>query len=237
MTSFALAPALDAAVLAPLYARQRRLQITNFLTVDSAKHLLAWLAGNEDWRLAVNQGETIRDFGPAMLAKFTAEHWAKLDKAVALGGRYGFQFRYETIRLPKDGPGSGPLAEFADFLSSPDILTFMRTLTGADDIEFADAHASRYRPGHFLTAHDDRADGMGRRAAYVLNLTPEWRPDWGGLLLFHDEQGNITRGFTPAFNSLNIFAVPQAHSVSWVTPLAGAPRYAVTGWLRAGETD
>jgi Rps23 Pro-64 3,4-dihydroxylase Tpa1-like proline 4-hydroxylase len=74
---------------------------------------------------------------------------------------------------------------------------------------------------------------MGRRAAYVLNLTPEWRPDWGGLLQFYDAMGNVSRAFTPGFNVLNIFRVPQPHSVSWVTPLAAAPRYAVTGWLRA----
>ena len=43
----------------------------------------------------------------------------------------------------------------------------------------------------------------------------------------------VARGYMPAFNTLNIFRVPQPHSVAWVTPLAGAPRYAVTGWLRA----
>ena len=59
--------------------------------------------------------------------------------------------------------------------------------------------------------------------------------DWGGLLLFHDGQDNVTRGYLPVFNSLNLFSVPQRHNVTWVTPLAAAPRYAVTGWLRAGD--
>ena len=57
----------------------------------------------------------------------------------------------------------------------------------------------------------------------------------GGLLLFYDSRGNVVRGYTPGFNMLNIFKVPQPHSVSWVTPLAANPRYAVTGWLRAGK--
>jgi len=67
----------------------------------------------------------------------------------------------------------------------------------------------------------------------VLNLTPDWRPDWGGLLQFFDKRGDVFRAFTPRFNVLNLFRVPQPHNVSWVTPLAGAPRYAVTGWMRA----
>lgn len=236
MIGFALGSAFGPTQLATIFAAHRRMQIAEFLTAQSAAALLAELSQSSAWKLAANRGEQIIDFDAATLEAFTPEQWAKLDQAVALGGRYGFQFRYDTIRLPKEegqAPASPALAEFADFLSSPEMVAFFRTLTGAGDIDFADAHASRYRPGHFLTTHDDTVAEMGRRAAYVLNLSPEWRPDWGGLLLFYDAQGNVVRGFTPRFNTLNIFAVPQAHSVSWVTPLAAAPRYAITGWLRA----
>ena len=239
MTRIAINPALDPATLAPMFAQHRRMQIADFLTVDAATFLYRQLAESMEWKLAANRGEQIIDFSQATLDAFTDDQWAKLRKAVTSGGRYGFQFCYETIRLPKAGPGPAAppsaLASFADYFSSADIVAFFRTLTGAADIVFADAHASRYREGHFLTTHDDAQEEMGRRAAYVLNLSPEWRPDWGGLLLFYDHLGNVVRGFTPSFNMLNIFAVPQAHSVSWVTPLAGAPRYAITGWLRAGK--
>jgi SM-20-related protein len=238
MIGFALGSAFDPAELAAIFAAHRRMQIADFLSSESAQALLADLSQSGAWKLAANRGEQIIDFDAARQEALTPEQWAKLDQAVALGGRYGFQFRYDTIRLPKEkglAPASPALAEFADFLSSPVMVAFFRRLTGAGDIDFADAHASRYRAGHFLTTHDDAQAEMGRRAAYVLNLSPEWRPDWGGLLLFYDAHGNVVRGFTPRFNSLNIFAVPQAHSVSWVTPLAAAPRYAVTGWLRARE--
>ena len=93
-------------------------------------------------------------------------------------------------------------------------------------------HATAYGPGHFLTAHDDEVAGKKRHAAYVYNLTPTWRIDWGGLLLFHGADGHVARGFTPSFNALNLFAVPQPHSVSMVAPFAANRRYSVTGWLR-----
>ena len=38
-------------------------------------------------------------------------------------------------------------------------------------------------------------------------------------------------GLLPTFNTLNIFRVPADHSVSMVTPFAGAVRYAITGWF------
>lgn len=239
MSFFKLSDGLSPPTLAAAYGRNQRLQIGGFLEEECIRALYAELAASSAWRLAANRDEQIIDFPPEMIAGFTPDDWEKLRRAVAFGGRYGFQFLYETIRLPKPGaePTSQPpplLASFAQFMSSPEVVDLMRTVTDDSSIAFADAHASRYSPGHFLTTHDDRIDTQGRRAAYVLNLTPEWRPDWGGLLLFYDERGNVLRGYTPGFNTLNIFSVPQPHSVSWVTPLAAAPRYAVTGWLRSG---
>jgi Rps23 Pro-64 3,4-dihydroxylase Tpa1-like proline 4-hydroxylase len=72
-----------------------------------------------------------------------------------------------------------------------------------------------------------------RIAAYVLNMTPHWRLDWGGALLFSDRPGHITEGYPPAFNALNIFSVPQEHLVGFISPFAGAARYSITGWFTA----
>jgi hypothetical protein len=47
----------------------------------------------------------------------------------------------------------------------------------------------------------------------------------------------MSAGYTPSFITLNLFRVPQRHSVSWVNDLAGQPRYAVTGWLRTKMLD
>lgn len=240
VTPFALDSALDPIRFAGSFAPRRRLQIGGFLADSGARALLAELGAREDWLLTANRGEQVVDFTPDRLAGMDADAHAKLARAVTLGGRYAFQFLYETIRLARardPAPTSSLLESFGRFMSSPPVIAFMRALTGDARIDFADAHASRYRPGHFLTAHDDEAPAMNRRAAYVLNLSPEWRTDWGGLLLFHDAAGHVTQGFRPAFNTLNLFAVPQAHSVSFVTPLAGAPRYAVTGWLRSHASD
>lgn len=230
---FQIETGFDLEALARQFQAHGRLQIVNFLTRDSAGRFMRQLAGSNAWRLTVNRGEEIRDFDIDEIAGWPAERQKLLDTAVESGGRFGFQFRYDVIRKSETAPPL--LAEFTDFLSSRDMVAFMHKLTGADDIAFADAHASRYRSGHFLSVHDDAADSMGRRAAYVLNLTEYWRPDWGGLLQFYDPMGNVSRAFTPGFNILNIFKVPQPHSVSWVTPLAPTPRYAVTGWLRASS--
>lgn len=222
---------LDVAVLREAYGRHGRIQIGDFLAVESARALFDALMRSTEWKLTYNRGELVHDHDRAAYARLEPDERRMLSDAIVAGGRDGFQFCYDTIRGRNDVPSDPPLAAFTAFLNSAPLLDLLRGITGADDVETIDAHASRYGPGQFLTTHDDRIATRGRRAAYVMNLTPRWRPDWGGLLLFYDAQGNVVRGFTPGFNVLNLFAVPQAHSVSWVNQLAAVPRVSITGWL------
>lgn len=124
------------------------------------------------------------------------------------------------------------LAELYTLFNSDPWLEFARRLTGDERIAHVDAMATRFGPGQFLNGHNDHHEKAGRLYAYVLNLCPRWRAEWGGLLLFKDDAGEVIEAFTPGFNVLNVFRVPQAHAVSMVTPFAGAPRLSVTGWWR-----
>ena len=119
------------------------------------------------------------------------------------------------------------------FLNSPMFIEFARYLTGDPAIRMVSAMAVRYRPGHFLRLHHDRIADEDRAFAYVINLSPEWKPDWGGLLEFLDPaERQVVETFTPHWNSLSLFRVPQPHQVSLVAPWALAPRYSITGWFR-----
>ena len=80
--------------------------------------------------------------------------------------------------------------------------------------------------------HNDDHTDEGRRMAYVLSLSENWNPDWGGNLHFVEED-KMVDSFSPTFNTLSIFEVPQQHYVSMVTPFAGGPRLSITGWMYA----
>ena len=125
-----------------------------------------------------------------------------------------------------------PFADLYDMLNGPAFLGFVRTLSGDPRAAYVDAQATRYRAGDFLTAHDDDVVGKSRLYAYVLNLTPQWRTDWGGLLAFHDADGHLAEAYVPTFNALNIFRVPQLHSVTQVASFAAGSRMSITGWIR-----
>lgn len=236
--SLTLSPRIDPKALAQAYARDGRVSITPFLSDEAAAWLADLLRDRSDWQQVLNSQDKTLELSRAARAQLAAEQQAALDAAVYGAARYGFQYRYETIRVP-DAPAdraasNDPLCAFAQFMASDTVLTLMRDITGAADIRFADAQATAYSPGDFLTGHDDAVAGKDRRAAYVLGLTRQWRAEWGGLLMFHDSDRTL-QGWSPAFNSLSLFRVPQIHSVSEVTRAAAFRRYSITGWLRASR--
>ncbi|MCX7556347.1 2OG-Fe(II) oxygenase [Xanthomonadaceae bacterium JHOS43] len=99
-------------------------------------------------------------------------------------------------------------------------------------IAFAVGQVARYRRGHFLTLHDDFAEGKHRLAAYVPGLTLDWGADCGGQLQFLDRHGEVEDVFIPGFNVLSVFKVPSLHLVTTVAPHVSHPRLSITGWLR-----
>jgi len=173
------------------------------------------------------------------VAVFEAEPLAEQARLYAMAheeATEGFQFIFDRIKLGQARAMSLPLPpvlfELHDLFNSEAFLAMARRLTRDDRIAYVDAQPTRYLPGHFLNGHTDAHEDAGRLYAYVLNLSPRWRAEWGGLLMFLDGEGAVTETFTPAFGTLNLFRVPQDHAVSMVAPFAGAPRYSITGWWR-----
>ncbi len=161
----------------------------------------------------------------------TGARRARLMENLRRQSRAGFSFIYQRRDVL---PGDAPVVPgFARWIQTPEFIQLVRELTGDSDINRADAHASLYAAGHFLRTHDDTYSGKNRRFAYVLNLSRDWQPDWGGLLNFVDPAGACLDCFAPHFNSLALFRVPQDHFVSQVAGYARGRRYAITGWLFA----
>lgn len=235
--NFQLNPELDVEALARRFALGRRLSIPDFLDDDVAGQLHRHLRTRGDWLQVLNSGDKLFELDRPTRAAMTPEQGAALDAAVHRGARDGYQYRYETIRVPDDTAArlasDDLVVRFASWFSSGEMRYLLRHITGNPDIAFAEAHAIALAAGDFATAQDDDAAGMNRRAAFTFGLTPSWRPEWGGLLLFHDNGGRAVQGFAPGFNTLNLFAVPQLHSVSMVTPAAAHRCFAISGWLRA----
>jgi Rps23 Pro-64 3,4-dihydroxylase Tpa1-like proline 4-hydroxylase len=222
-----LNPRLDHARLAETFRRAGRIHIPNLLTGASAARLFGALERETRWYAGTNQGSEIRTF------LCTPEERARLLMAAWERTRSGFQYFYDYHPLSfNDSPYPDPnhyLAKLVAFLGAPHFLDFLRGVTGLNSIARMNATATLYRPGDFLTRHDDLRSEDNRLVAYVLNMTPVWQPDWGGALQFFDADDHIEEAYLPTFNALNLFRVPKWHSVGQVASFGGL-RYSVTGW-------
>ncbi|MBV9542192.1 MAG: 2OG-Fe(II) oxygenase [Alphaproteobacteria bacterium] len=233
----ALDPRHDRKLLAKVFAQHGRIHIPGALSAASAARVHRCLTNETTYGLVFNGGDKVFDLPPDQVAKMTPAEMAGLVEAAGAGARTGFQYLYESRRLSEAGEaypdGAHYLAQVVAFLNGEAFLSFAREVTGEKRIAFADAQATKYGPGHFLTTHTDLQPEKKRLAAFVLNMTPNWRPDWGGILLFLDSDGQVAEGYSPVFNALNLLKVPQPHLVSAVSAFAGGHRYSITGWLRA----
>jgi Rps23 Pro-64 3,4-dihydroxylase Tpa1-like proline 4-hydroxylase len=236
---FEINPALDRRALAREFARTRRIQIRDVLTEATANEVRAVLAGSTPWAIAWQAGEdgphVIRreDFAELSPAR-NAEISGKLASAAG-GNDYAFVYSsYPMLEayLDKWNEG-GPHDLILEYINDAAFMGLVREVTGLPGLVKADAQATLYAPGHFLALHNDSHVAEGWRLAYVLNMTlGEWQPDWGGYLMFYDDDGDAVGGFKPRFNALNIFAVPQKHNVTYVPPFSPVGRFAITGWFR-----
>ena len=215
--------------------KESRLQVPGFFTAETADYLHKIHVENKDWYLAYNEGSEYCESSVEQLQAVSPQQRQQFMNNIYARARTQFQyvfFQYyisQAIEL-NEQPGH-PMHQFDKFMNSDKVLNLMRTLTGENAISKADSYASSYAPGHFLTAHDDRHDSHDRVAAYVISMSKCWDKNWGGHLAFFDEAGNITDALIPSYNTLNIFLVPQMHSVQLVAPFAGESRISYLGWL------
>jgi Rps23 Pro-64 3,4-dihydroxylase Tpa1-like proline 4-hydroxylase len=173
------------------------------------------------------------------LQQLTHKEAAQMMAGIRERAREGYQFLYSffPILTAYFSPEVErmPIFDFYEFINSAKTIELIRKVTGLHDIVWADGQATWFKPGHFLKAHTDEEHATQRRVAYVMNLSPVWERDWGGFLQFFDENDNIEQAFKPSYNTLNIFTIPQNHSVSMVSTYVTEKRMAVTGWFRSDE--
>lgn len=191
-----------------------------------------------EWNLVALIEGKHRDFIVRDMEALAPERRAPFENLVHQEARTGFGYLFENVPLYESGLRgtlTDPVFRAAfDLIRSDAFIKLGRSLTGDSAINFADCQLTRYRPGHFLTRHDDSIEGKNRSAAYVLNLTDNWSADFGGVLHLLDSEGDVRAGLTPQFNRLTVFKVPQPHAVSVVAPFAPGARLAITGWFRRG---
>ncbi len=221
------------------YLNKGYIKVSNALSSNSANLLNSNISTQQQWNLVCKNKNAHQDLNSVEVKAWEQTHKDQLINMVHTQASTGFQYFYETIPIydiyySKLMPGHF-FNEILEFLNSDEVITFFRELLSEPEISFLDAQITRFSAGHFLNRHNDDVNGKNRVAAFVINLTKDWRPDWGGALHILNDDLDIEKSFLPSFNDINIFKVPVEHLVGVVAPFATSNRLSITGWLRTGE--
>lgn len=232
--SITLNKTLDAKKLAASFAKTKRLQIPNFLAPAAAENIHTILVQKTVWLLTFNDGDKtvwkdVKEFKTIVGRRLRTMINTIYGNATA--GRFQY-FRYargldeDPLNIRPLNPG---LTEMLQFLDSKTMTGFLTALTGKA-VKDAATEAQWYRNDNFQTTGTGEVKGQKRVLGFALNLSKNWNADWGGNTLFSDAGGKIVETYVPQFNSLEVFEVPTAHSVSSVTGFAGEFRLSIAGY-------
>lgn len=237
---FQINPVLVPEKLAEQFQARRSVHVTNFLPYAVATALSRHLVDCMAYQTYVVANEDEMATSPGEESILTPDDEREMLDVACEGARNGFASYFEAngrLRVPDPAEESSvitPFNDFVQFLNSSAFLDFARKVTGLDKIQRVDAHATRFRGGHFVLFNNGTfsADVSGkRRVNFELNLTQQWRPEWGGMLEMRGDEGYQIEAVMPCFNCLDLFAFPKGYWISQVTPFAHASRYAIFGSL------
>ena len=199
-------------------------------------YLLSHLMPRQEWYHASQNG-----YEPGtQYVQAVPKNFPKIvENRTRAGERTGKSLHYSFTRTML-GPDTTNVTfrQFYDMIGSERFLSTMCAITGLPIERIETLFASKYETGDFLDPHTDAAD-ESRQIAFVLNLTKDWKEEYGGnLVVDSNKRPDGSRPpatiVTPAFNSLAIFDVTNGgrlHYVSQVTPATDDTRVAITGWL------
>lgn len=220
------------------FSRQGRCRIDHFLDSDAAERLYEVLSKHTQFDVAYACSPS-----PKLVS---AESWRAMDaparnslqQQLIARAAEGEGFLYCTYLAHNRATAASKESDFLDevfaFWGGESMQAFVRSVTHLE-IDGAESQFTRYTTGQYLTRHRDTLAGNRRRLAFVLSLSKDWHPDWGGLLHFYDQGGEIRETWIPRFNTLQLFDISQIHGVSMVAPCAPRGRYSLTGWFLAEE--
>jgi len=228
-------PKINPAIYQPLFKTTGLITIPNFFTTDFANKYYDFLTKEmqEDWwYVSANPGT-----GTKVILQNTTENADAIAEVKAVAhqafseDKFSYFF-YRTYNNHFDKCNCFE-CEFRKILSSPAFIRLMNSLTGLQLEKNAEAFISRYGGNCFLTVHNDKGNGQ---IAFVINLTHDWKPQYGGIFhLLTKDRTTIRNTVCPQFNSITIFKVPEPdgvpHYVSHVAPSVTKYRYAVSGWF------
>ena len=211
-----------------IYQQKKKVQIKNILIDQVAELLYKNAKIEKNWILAT--GHDSVKFEKKVIKQFEKINSLQIKK---IQDKFkNDHFSYIFHRSMNNQKPSFLEYNLRNFMSSIEFIDYLNQITSLNISKLNTLFLSKYKGGNFLSPHSDKGNG---KLAFVLNLTKNWKPQYGGILHFmNKEKTEIIESYIPLFNNLMLFEVPDEgipHFVSHVVPYIKQERYSITGWF------
>jgi SM-20-related protein len=224
----------DVSAIVAEFAEKKTVTIPDFLHPAKAEELFNFFDKDmpPDWWYSATMAEQRHH------VRNMPEEQQRIDelRAKALSHFHQGKFAYDVFRTAGDHHTVCPCSEcqFRRDVTSPESVSWFEALTSRKLYGFGEMFASYYAPGCFLAPHHDGNNGQ---VGFVLNLTKDWKPQWGGCLhLLSSDWKRVEEIVVPSFNTLVLFDIQanvgRPHYVSHIAPQTPSKRIAFTGWFK-----
>jgi SM-20-related protein len=214
------------------FSNKKKLVIKNFLEINFVETLFRNVCLEKNWSLATGI-DSIKYEKPNTPQNDKINNIQIKNVNNAFSNDHFSYIFYRSMNA-----GKGQKMNFFEFslrqtLSSPEFIAKLNIITGLTLTKLTTLFLSKYKSGCFLSPHSDKGNG---KLAFVLHISKNWKPQYGGLLHFmNEDRTEITDTFVPCFNTFMIFDIPPetgiSHYVSHIAPGLKNSRYAITGWF------
>jgi SM-20-related protein len=231
-------PNLDIPTLVKEFGEKKVLVIQNFLKDEIAESFYSWFSEEmpSDW-WEVSSCPAYGQEKPSFVrnndenSDEIKERYSEAIEAFR-NGSFSYNF-YRT--LPNHYQDCNCIeCKIRNWLVDSECLDFVSEVTSEKYTDSDEVFAACYTSGDFLSPHIDSPNGT---LGFVLQLTKNWKPEYGGLLHFMDDDRTVVERIeVPEFNSLTLFYLPKNkgkwHFVSSVSPGTPEIRLSYTGWFK-----
>lgn len=216
-------------VLNTNFKANKRIKISNILNNNFAEVLFKYAFFEKNWILSTGINKNKYE-------KINNKQNEKINSAQIKNVNNAFEkghFTYIFYRTMNNINMSYEEFTLRKYLNSNIFINLLNEITELNITHLTTMFMSKYTNGSFLSIHSDKGNG---RLAFVINLTKNWKPIYGGNLHFlSDNRTDIIDTYVPEFNTLTLFYVPEEngipHFISHIVPNIKISRYAITGWF------
>lgn len=165
------------------------------------------------------------------LAALPEEQRAKLITQVYESASLGKGYLYACKNIDCEYQSNEPtmLVNVFNWLNSNDTLELVSDITGCGELQFASCNAVRFSKGHFITNGAQCFDTEKGKVGFVIDLTPDWNSNWGGLLHLNSVYEGSGVTFTPMFNNMVLFESSYDVSVTYLANFIKYNKFSLMG--------